>query len=221
MIKADSVNKLNTSVIYIVHGPSDPALLYGIDPSVLVDVVDAPDVRLLPSGAALTSMRSQLTVDLDFGTNRLEFSDRSAEIPNRADFPVRVALATEYIGKQISQNYDAIVLNFEIEWDADDNVRPSVAMLGRIVKRDALKSSGYDVAGASAQLWYLAHDKTCDLRIEPRGNQFDARTFYANLNIHMNLGTDFPSADWLSQALKREYEDFTRVLANILTSEMG
>ena len=217
MITTDSITKLNTSVVYVARGPSDPTFMLGVDPSILNDIVDAPDILPSANGAVLSSMRSQLTVAIDFNNNRLEFSDRSTQIPNRADFPARVAMATQYISKQINQSYAVIGFNYEIEWHSEGIERSSSTILEKVVKHDVLKQPLHNVLGASARLWYVLHDKNCDLRIEPRGNQFDAPTFYANLNVYTNLDSEVPSEEWLSQALKQEYQDFLRVLSDILS----
>ena len=183
------------------------------------DIIDTPEVLPSPNGVILLSMRSQIAVDIR--TSRLEFSDRSAEKPNRTDFPTRVALAAEYIGKYINQNYAAISLNFDIEWDSDDKELPTEVMLGRIVKEDVLDGTGYNVIGASTGLWYVARARRHYLRIEPSGNLYDAQKYYANLNVQINLETETSSVEWLSQALDEEYADFIRVLAVVLASKKG
>ena len=159
-------------------------------------------------------MRSQLIVTI--GPSILEFGDASGEEPAREDFPNRVAQAAEYIGSLSNQVYTAIGLNFGIESEPDTEDLPSKVMLDWLVKEDALKDTGYDVIGASARLWYVARDRMHDLRIEPRGNQYDGRNYFAHLNVHIELEGEMPSAEWLSQALKEEYADFMRVLSEVL-----
>ena len=219
MITADSIIKLNTSVVYVTTGLEDPGLLIGANPSVLNDIIDTPEPLPSPTGITLSSMRSQLTVDIS--ANRLAFADRSGENPTRADFPGRVASVAEYVGRQSDQIYSAVGLNFEIEWEPDDERLPTKVLLGRIVNEEALMSTGYDIIGASAGLWYVAREVRHHLRVEPRGNQYDASNFYANLNVHMNLENQIPSAAWLSRALDEEYRDFIKVLGEVLTPRKG
>ena len=215
MVAADLITKLNTSVVYVTTGLDDPGLLIGANPSVLNDIIDTPEPLPSPTGITLSSMRSQLTVDIS--PNRLAFADRSGENPTRVDFPARVASVAEYVGRQSDQIYSAVGLNFEIEWKPDDERLPAKVMLGRIVNDDALLSTGYDIVGASVSLWYIARGMRHHLRVEPKGNQYDALNFYANLNIHVNLENQIPSAEWLSRALDEEYKDFTKVLTEVLT----
>ncbi len=220
MISIDSVKKLNTSIIYLARArdePSDPfgqGLLLGADPIGLNPIIDAPEPRQSADGLVLSSMRSQLIVTI--GPNRIQFGDASGEEPAREDFPDRVTQAAEYIRSLSGQVYTAVGLNFDVEWEPDHEDLPSKAMLDRFVKEGTLKDTGYDAIGASARLWYVARDRIYDLRIEPMGNQYDGRNYFAHLNVHIGLEGETPSAEWLSRALKEEYGDFMRVLTEVL-----
>ena len=162
----------------------------------------------------MSSMRNQLTVTIS--SNRLVFDDGSGEEPAREDFPSRVAQAAEYIGRQSNQTYGAVGLNFGIESEPHDKELPSHVMLDRLVKEDMLRDTEYDIVGASARLWYVARDRIHDLRIEPRGNQYDGRIYFAGLSVRVVLQGNMPSAEWLSQALNEEYSDFKRILTKVL-----
>ena len=157
-------------------------------------------------------MRNQLI--LSVGSNKLQFADHSGHVPARDDFPIRVAHAAEYIGTASNHVYTAIGLNFEVEAKSAGEELPSQALLQRFVKEEALKGTGYDAVGASARLWYAAHDRIHDLRIEPRGNLYDARTYYAGLSTQIVLEGVLPSPEWLSHLLKEVYDDFHRGLDN-------
>ena len=218
MIATDSIRKLNTSVVYLSRdSESDPAgiggLLLGAEPMGLSQIVDAPEIRQMPDGLMLSSMRNQLTININ--PNRLVLGDASGDEPARKDFPGRVARIAEYVGQQSNQTYIAVGLNFDIELVSDDDELPSKAMLDWHVKEEVLKGTGCDVVGASARLWYVARDRMHDLRIEPRGNQYDGRDYFVHLNVHIVLEGDLPSAEWISQALDEEYSHLIRVLTDI------
>ena len=218
MILTDSITKLNTTVIYLSRnqapGLEGSGLLLGADLIGLGQIIDAPEAQPSPEGLAILSMRNQLTVTIS--PNRLVFGDASGEKPTREDFPLRVARASDYIGSLSNQMYATVGLNFDIEFKAVEEELPSHAMLHRLIKGDVLVDTGYDVVGASTRLWYVANDRRHDLRIEPRGNQYDGTDYYAHLNAHIELGNEMPSEEWLSQALIEEYSDFMRVLQKFL-----
>lgn len=220
MIAIDSITKLNTIVVYSARsrepGLPGQGLLLGADATGLSQVIDAPEVGPSPEGIALASMRNQLI--LSVGSNKLQFADHSGHVPARDDFPIRVAHAAEYIGTASNHVYTAIGLNFEVEAKSAGEELPSQALLQRFVKEEALKGTGYDAVGASARLWYAAHDRIHDLRIEPRGNLYDARTYYAGLSTQIVLEGVLPSPEWLSHLLKEVYDDFIEVLTTVLDS---
>ena len=194
-------------------------LLGAIDLTGLSQFIDAPEIRQSADGFILSSMRNQLTVTIR--QNRLDFDDGSAEVPVRMDFPDRAARIAEYIGKQSNLSYAAVGLNFHIEVGSKDEELPSKVLLSHLVKEDAFGDTGYDIMGASAKFWYAARDRRCDLRIEPQENQYAGRNYLAYLNVHMEVGGERPSADWLLQALDQEYRDFIRVLTKILKPRGG
>ena len=217
MLEADSITKLTTSVVFVAGAGGaleGPGLLLGTEMVGLSQIIEAPEPRQSLDGIVLSSMRNQLTVTIS--PNRLVFVDASGGAPARTDFPARVAEAAEYIGRQSDQSYSAVGLNFEIELEAEDEELPSRVMLFRLVKEDALAGTGYEAIGASARLWYVARDRIHDLRIEPRGNQFDGREYFAQLSVNMALEVEGDSGEWLSQALNEEYSDFRRVLTEVL-----
>ena len=163
-------------------------------------------------------MRNQFTITIR--PNRLDLDDGSDEVPVRTDFPGRAARIAEYIGKQSNQSYAAVGLNFDIEMESEDEL-PSKVLLSRLVKEDALGDTGYDIIGASARFWYVVRDRRCDLRIEPRENRYEGRNYFARLNVHIEIGNEVPSAEWLSKELDQEYHDFIRVLTEILKPREG
>ena len=168
--------------------------------------MESPEPGNSPGEFILTSMRNQLTVT--FSPNTLVFGDGSSEVPVRTDFPERVARIAEYIGLRSGLSYAAVGLNFAIEVEAGDEALPSQAMLGRLVRGDVLQSTGYNALGASVRYWYASSDKWYDLRIEPRGNEYDGPDYFAHLNVHINTGAEMPSAAWLTQALSEEYREY-------------
>ena len=222
LIEPNSVKKLKTVVVYVAGAPTGPTfvghemglLLGAIDLTGLSQFIDAPEVRQAADGFILSSMRNQLTVTVR--QNRLDFDDGSAEVPVRTDFSDRASRIAEYIGKQSNLSYAAVGLNFDIEVEPEDEELPSKVLLNRLVREDALGDTGYDIMGASARFWYAARNRRCDLRIEPRENRYEGRNYLAHLNVHIELGGEMPSAEWLSQALDQEYRDFIRVLTEIL-----
>ena len=218
MISPDSITKLRTSVVYVtsISGlGADIGLLLGADPIGLQQFIDAPQPGPSASGGiVITSMRNQLIVNIN--QNVLEFDDGSDEIPSRPDFAERVAGAADYIARQSNQSYTAIGLNFQIEAASADGELPSEAVLRHLVRIDRLTGSGLDAIGASARFWYTSDIKRYDLRIEPRGNQYESRNYFAALNVHMSLEGKTPSHDWLSDALVAEYKEFVNTLIQIL-----
>ena len=199
--------------------PNIGGLMLGVDPAGLSQIIDAPESSPLPDGFLLSSMRNQLTIAVR--SNRLDFDDGSGEMPVRADFPDRVAQTARYIAAQTAQTYAAVGLVFEIEAEPEDEELPSKAVLARFVREDVLGGSGYDAIGASARLWYVARDRLHDLRIEPRGNQYEGRNYFASLSIYLDPGSEVPSTEWLSHALDEEYGDLVRVLAEVLEKRGG
>lgn len=194
-------------------------MLGGMDLTGLSQFIDAPEVRQLSDGFALSSMQNQITVTIR--PNRLDFDDGSAEVPVRPDSPDRAARIAEYIGKQSNLNYAAVGLNFHIEAEPENEELPSKVLLSRLVKEDALRDTGYDVMGASAKFWYAAHNKRYDLRLDPQESRYEGRNYLAHLNVHIGLGDEVPSTAWLSQTLDQEYRDFVKVLTEILKSREG
>ena len=164
-------------------------------------------------------MRNQITVTIR--PNRLDFDDGSAEVPARADFSSRVVQIAEYIGGQSRRSYAAVGLNFHIEVKPEDEELPSKVILRRLVKEDALEATGYNVMGASAKFWYAEGNRQYNLRVEPRENRYNSRSYFAYLNVHIEMENQVLSAEWLSQALDREYQDFIGVLTKILQSQEG
>ena len=225
LITPNSVKKLKTVVVYVARAPTgrlvgqEIGLLLGADPTGLTKFIDAPELRESSEGLILSSMRNQCTITIR--PNRLDFDDGSDEIPVRTDFPDRAARIAEYIGKQSNQSYAAVGLNFDIEVESEDEELPSKVLLSRLVKEDALGDTGYDIIGASARFWYVVRDRRCDLRIEPRENRYEGRNYFAHLNVHIDMGNEVPSKEWLSQALEQEYLDFIRVLTKILKTRKG
>lgn len=226
MIEPTSVKKLKTVVVYVAAPPTEMfvghemgLLLGAIDLTGLSQFIDAPEVRQSSDGVILSSMRNQLTVTVR--QNRLDFDDGSAEVPVRTDFSDRAAQIAAYIGKQSNLSYSAVGLNFDIEVESEDEELPSKMLLSHLVKEDALGDTGYDIIGASARFWYVVRDRRCELRIEPRENRYEGRNYFAHLNVHIDIGNEVPSAEWLSQALDQEYQDFIRVLTEILKPREG
>ena len=191
-----------------------PGLLLGADPIGLSQVIDAPEPRQAPEGLVLSSMRNQLTVTITPDT--LVFGDGSGNEPARKDFPRRVSLAAEFIRSMSKMTYAAIGLNFDIEAEPVMEELPSKSILRRLVKEDTLEGTDYGAIGASVRLWYAARDRRYDLRIEPRGNQYDSLKYYAHLNVHILIQGAAPSEEWTSEALNEEYEYFKKVLEEVL-----
>lgn len=192
-------------------------LLGATDLTGLSQFIDAPEVRQLSDGFALSSMQNQITVAIR--PNRLDFDDGSAEVPVRTDFPDRVAQIAEYIGRQSHLSYAAVGLNFHIEAEPKGEGLPSKVLLSCLVKEDALRDTGYEVMGASARFWYAARNRRYDLRLDPQESRYDGRNYLAHLNVHIGLGDEMPSTEWLSQTLDQEYRDFVKVLTEILKRE--
>ena len=217
MLEAGSITKLTTSVVFVT-GVEDalegPGLLLGTEMVGLSQIIEAPEPRQSLDGIVLSSMRNQLTVTIS--PNRLVFGDASADEPARADFPARVAEAAEYIRRRSDQSYSIVGLNFAIGFEPADEELPSKTMLSWLVKAGALAGTGYNAIGASARLWYVARGRIHDLRIEPRGDQFDGREYFAHLSVNMALEVEGDSGEWLSHALNEEYNDFRRVLTEVL-----
>ena len=226
LIKPNLVKKLKTVVVYVARSPTGRfvghemgLLLGGMDLTGLSQFIDAPEVRQLSDGFALSSMQNQITVTIR--PNRLDFDDGSAEVPVRPDFPDRAARIAEYIGKQSNLSYAAVGLDFHIEAEPENEELASKVLLSRLVKEDALRDTGYDVMGASAKFWYAAHNKRYGLRLEPQESRYEGRNYLAHLNVHIALGDEVPSTAWLSQTLDQEYRDFVKVLTEILKSREG
>ena len=195
-------------------------LLFGAtDLTGLSQFIDAPEVRQLSDGFALLSMHNQITVTIR--PNRLDFDDGSAEVPVRTDFSSRVVQIAEYIGRQSNRSYAAVGLNFDIEAEPKDEELPSKVILNRLMKEDALGDTGYDIMGASARFWYAARNRRYDLRFEPRESRYEGQNYLAHLNVHIELGSEKPSTEWLSQTLDQEYRGFIKVLTEILKSREG
>ena len=217
MIAQESITKLQTAVVYLAHTPGagSPGLLLGADLTGMSQLIDFPEpLDVSPGQLVLSSMRNQFTATVSTGAVQLE--DGSAEVPVRADFAERAAQVAEHIGTQSGHSYSAVGLNFAIEAEPADEALPPAAVLGRLVKRNALEDAGYEPIGASARFWYAARNRRYDLRVEPRGNQPDGRNYFAHLTVHMELTGDAPSSGWLSQALNEEYRNLIRILTDIL-----
>ena len=195
-------------------GPGVLGLLLGADQIGLSQIIDAPEQRQSSDGISLSSMRNQLTVTI--AANRLQFDDRSSKEPVRKDFASRVVSAAEHIGGLSSMTYTAVGFNFDIESKSASVELPSHTMLDRLIRDDVFTGTKYKAIGASTRLWYTAPNRTYDLRIEPRGNQYDGNDYYAHLNAHIVLKDNMPSTQWLSGALQEEYDSFKRVLMEIL-----
>ena len=163
----------------------------------------------------VSSMRNQLSVTINAGL--LEFVDASDEEPAREDFCRRVAQVADYMGSRSDQTFAAVGFAFTIEANSVYEELPSRTTLNWLVNEDALAGTGYEAIGASARLWYAARDRLHDLRIEPKGNQFDGSSYFAGMYVHIALEGTLPSGKWLAQALNEEHDDFRRVLGKVLT----
>lgn len=218
MIAPDSITKLTTAVVYVARDPILDAggLLLGANLVALSRIIESPEPLPTPTGGLLMSMRNQLTVSIE--SNRLQFVDGSGEMPARADFPDRVHRAAEYIGRQSDQTYSAVGFNFDIEAAAAADELPSKVILDRLARREAFKGTRYDVTGAATRFWYGIRDRRYDLRVEPRGNQYESEIYLARLNVHIELGREMTLEEWLSQTLREEYADFIETLTRILKS---
>lgn len=221
MIATDSIMKLDTSVIYVAGGVNPSQGVQGLSLGVdfgLVQILDAPEARNSAEGLVLSSMPSQCIVTIS--ADRLVFRDASGDRPARADFPGRVVQAAEYIGVMSKTPYTGLGLNFGIEAEPDDEKLPSKVLFRRIMKENTLKDTKYNVIGSAVGLWYAAHGRMYDLRIEPRiepgVNQYDGRKYFARLSVHIALESGTPSAEWISQTLNDEYSDFITVLTEVL-----
>ena len=221
MIAIDSITKINTAVVYAVSqselGPGVLGLLAGADPIGLSQIIDVPEPRQSSDGIVLSSMRNQLIVTI--AASKLQFDDRSSEEPVRHDFASRVVSAAEYIGSLSTMTYTAVGLNFDIESKSASEELPSQAVLARLFKDDVFTGTEFNAMGAAARLWYTASNRMYDLRIEPRGNQFDGNNYFAHLNAHIVLEGEMLSAQRLSRALDEEYDGFKRVLMEVLNEK--
>lgn len=218
MIVPDSITKLATAIVFVARDPILDAggLLLGANLVALGRIIESPEPLPATTGSILMSMRNQLTVSIE--SNRLQFVDGSGDKPVRVDFPDRVHRAAEYIGRQSDQIYSAVGLNFDIEAAAVSGELPSKAILDCLARRDAFEGTRYDVAGAATRFWYGRRGRRYDLRVEPRENQHENETYFAHLNVHVELGREMPSQEWLSQTLYEEYVDFMQTLTRILKS---
>ena len=218
---SNDFTKLGTSVVFaadVTRAPMQgPGLLVGIadaDGIGLARFIDAPEVQQSPEGVVFSSMRNQLK--LSVSPEKLTFEDGSDGIPARDDFPHRVAGAAKHISETSGLPLAGVGLIFEVEAKPADHSLPSHAILQGLVQKSTV--SRYGAIGAAVRLWYIAGGLMHSLRLEPRGNQLEGSPYFGQVHVHVDL-VETPSASWLSGALQGAYDDFKRVLTDILTPE--
>lgn len=211
MIAIETITNLTTAVV-CVGNPSSPTAV-DINLDALTQIIEMPDVQQNPDGFVLSSMRNQLVVNIN--PARLQFQDRSQEEPARPDFPARVLQTVDFFRNSIGFSLTAVGIVFEVRANSGDARLPSEE-LQTIVTHDLFSGTRYKTIGASLRTWY-AHDvRQYDLRVEPVGNQFEGQGYFGRLHVHIPLrGNDEAQVDWLSQALRKEYNDFKTVLTRI------
>ena len=167
----------------------------------------------------LVSMRNQLTLLIT--PMILVFRDASGEAPCREDFPWRVAQVAEYIAIESGLGYEKVGFRFDIECKQDVGEAPSKAMLSRLISGKPLKRLGYGVVGASARLWYEARNSLHNLHIEPKEDEVDSQEYTAHLAAEFEISSISPLSEWIQLTLHEEYQDFLKVLDEVLGSKEG
>ncbi len=213
MIATDTIVNTSTTVVY-VGSPAEPVPeSIDIDPQMLTQFIELPEIQPNPDGLVLSSMRNQLVATIN--PLRLQFQDRSQEEPARPDFTSRVIGIMDQMRNSIGLTPTAVGIIFEIRAGSDSTELPSQE-LKSLVKDDLFAGTRYETIGASLRVWYTHGGRRYDLRVEPVGNQFDGQGYYGRLHVHIELDEQNDgSEEWLSQALRKEYNDLKRVLSRI------
>ena len=216
MIALDTIANLTTTVVYVARPQGPPPGAINIDQQALSQWIELPDIQQRPQGVELSSMRNQLVATIN--PTRLEFVDRSQDEPTRSDFPGRVTGIGNYIRDSINFILSAVGITFEV------TARPNTANLPSqelqaLLNDGFLDGTRYDAIGASLRVWYASDDRQYDLRVEPAPNQYEGKGYYGRLHVHIPLAPQTEvNEEWLSQALRKEFNDLKRVLERISKS---
>ena len=194
-------------------------MLGAVDPIGMRQFIDAPELQDSDEGLMLSSMRNQLVVAIY--PDRAIFRDASGEVPTRDDFPARIASLAEYIAGISDLDYESVEIDFVIEASSNGEELPSAAILDRFVRSDVLRDTDKEAIGATVRLWYVASDRRYEIRIEPRGNEYDGNDYFAHIEVHIFLGGETPSEEWLTRTLRDEYSHFITTLSEILELRDG
>ncbi len=215
MIALETTTKLTSSVVFIVQPTDSTRPTMEIEPQTLSSYVEIPNIKSNQDGLTLSSMRNQMVATMNLP--RLEFQDLSHEEPARPDFPFRVSGIMDQLRASNDFAVEAAGITFEARADADsgDAELPSQDMRC-FLKEDLLVGTRYKTAGASLRFWYSHDVRLFDLRIEPVGNHYEGQGYFCRLHVHI---ASFPESgvteEWLTENLRKEYNDFKTVLAHI------
>ena len=213
MIALETITKLTTTVVFIAQPAGILPRFMDINPQSLVSLVEMPDIQTNSDGIVLSSMRNQMVAMMN--PPRLEFQDLSQEEPVRPDFAGRVARIMEQLGESNDFAITAAGITFETGADSDNTELPSQEMRN-FVNDDLFAGTRYQTIGASLRFWYSHGTREYDLRLEPDGNQREGQGYFFRLHVHL---ASFPEGvvreEWLSENLRKEYNDFKTVLALI------
>ena len=213
MIALDTIANLATTVVFVSRPLVPPPGAINIDQQALNQWIELPDIQQKPQGVELSSMRNQLVATIN--PARLEFVDRSQEEPTRPDFPNRVTGIADYIRNSINLTFAAVGITFEVAAGSNSVNLPSQE-LQTFLKDDLFEGTRYDTIGASLRVWYASGGRQYDLRVEPMENRYEAQSYYGRLHVHIPLATQTDvTEEWLTQAIRREYNDLKRVLERI------
>jgi hypothetical protein len=211
MISDNDLIKEFTSLIF---GYREPLSTLALDRKELEQVIKVTDVKVEGDDLIVLSIPSQL--EMTITPYRVRFVDKSAEIPARSDFTEKVVQIVDILRRANNVVYSGFGLNFDVDIQPLGDRLAREVILDRFINSKSFASTGYNLVGASVEVWYIARERRHSLHIRPLGGNYSEIRYYCHLNAHFDITDALPDAKWLAQTIGEEYEDFKDVLSKSL-----
>lgn len=168
-------------------------------------VIDGGELGLL-----IMSVRDQVSITVS--PRRFILRDESGGTPGGK----KIATAAWQLVNLLSPTILSYGFNYDLEVSLSEQDKA-----GFVITRAALNELrirerlGSELVGSGIRLFYKKGSKVYNLLVEPKLQQFEARTLYAHINVHEESSL-LPPEDALIRAFAEEYQAFTAVVERLL-----
>lgn len=193
---------------------------FGLSPDEIKSVLRGASVQAMGQPAQqmqITSVREQVVIFLAAG-GTMVFEDQSDAMPPKGELAMVVGRFIEMIRSKGVTDYRAYGFNFDLLFDARNDVPAARNILDRYVTADRLSDRGItSLEGAGLRLYFTRGDAKCDLRIEPKEQERESFRYYAHINYHYELpDRKFPPLDRIQSDFMGKWELFEQDLERLL-----